>query len=80
MSATPDYTATMGGTMTPASTSRSIAPIDPGKQSKSRLRELAGAVERLQDQLEELDGQRKEKRKQITVAIRDWNTEASKRK
>jgi len=66
-----------------------LKPID--KRSKSRLRELAGEVDKLQDRLADhddevkawnaqADGRRKDLKKQITHKVKDWNDEAAKRK
>jgi hypothetical protein len=50
------------------------------KRSKSRLRELAAEVDKLQDQLADLDDQRATQKKTIAAKIREWNEEAAKRK
>jgi hypothetical protein len=50
------------------------------KRSKSRLRELAAEVDQLQDQLSELDLARAAKQKEVAAKIREWNSEAAKRK
>jgi vacuolar-type H+-ATPase subunit I/STV1 len=53
---------------------------EPSKRSKSRLRELAAEVDKLQDQLGDLDDQRAEMKKRIAGKIKAWNEEAAKRK
>jgi hypothetical protein len=53
---------------------------EPSKRSKSRLRELAAEVDKLQDQLGDLDDQRAEIKKRIAARIKEWNEEAAKRK
>jgi uncharacterized protein YlxW (UPF0749 family) len=50
------------------------------KRSKSRLRELAAEVDKLQDQLGDLDDQRAAMKKTIAAKIKEWNEEAAKRK
>ena len=50
------------------------------KRSKSRLRELAADVDKLQDQLGDLDDQRAAMKKTIAAKIKEWNEEAAKRK
>jgi uncharacterized protein YlxW (UPF0749 family) len=53
---------------------------EPSKRSKSRLRELAAEVDKLQDQLGDLDDQRAAMKKTIAAKIKEWNEEAAKRK
>jgi chorismate mutase len=55
-------------------------PKESPKRSKSRLRELAAEVDKLQDQLADLDTERAGVKKAIAAAIKAWNDEASKRK
>ena len=51
-----------------------------GKRSKTRLRELAAEVDKMQDRLSDLDDERKAIKTQITATIKQWNEEAAKRK
>jgi hypothetical protein len=53
---------------------------ESSKRSKSRLRELAAEVDKLQDQLADLDDARATMKKTITAKIKEWNEEAAKRK
>lgn len=59
-------------------------PKEPAKEapkrSKSRLKELAAEVDRLQDELSEIDLARAAKQKEVAAKIREWNSEAAKRK
>lgn len=55
-------------------------PKESPKRSKSRLRELAAEVDKLQDQLADLDDQRATQKKTIAAKIKEWVEEASKRK
>jgi hypothetical protein len=70
----------MPAIVTPIQEGPEAAPKESTKRSKSRLRELAAEVDKLQDQLGDLDDQRAAMKKTIAAKIKEWNDEAAKRK